>query len=246
MPAFVRRGSRAGHRGHRHIQAPRDPAAVEHARGDGHGNGDRNAVEDRAAQVAAQQLRGRRGRRVGRHQRMGDGERRQHGQPIEQQRALGFARQVPHHRGQDDHAHLEEDRQPYQEGGHQHGPRGALGAEPLQQPIRQRAAAARILQVAADHGAQPDHHGDEAQGVAEARLNGFQHLVGRHSGGEAQRHAGEQQRQEGMQFDHQDQKKQHRDGGQGQNDEERAIGGHEAPILPARRDRGHPSSGHRR
>ena len=39
------------------------------------------------------------------------------GSAVKQQRAFGLARQVPHHRRQDDHAHFEENRQAHQEGG---------------------------------------------------------------------------------------------------------------------------------
>ena len=70
--------------------------------------------------------------------------------------------------------------------------------------------AARVLQEAADHRAQSDHHRDEAESVAEAALDGLQHLVRRHTRRQPQRHAGDQQRQEGVQFHHQDQNQQQR------------------------------------
>ena len=62
-----------------------------------------------------------------------------------------------------------------------------------------------MLQEAADHGAQSDHHGDESQGVAESELDGLEHLVGRHAGGQAQGHGGDQQRQKRVQLDYQNQ-----------------------------------------
>ena len=85
-----------------------------------------------------------------------------------------------------------------------------------EQPVGQRAAAARVFEEAADHGAQPDHHGDESQGVAEAGLDGLQHLIGRHAGRKPQRHAGDQQRQEGVQLHHQNEDEEKNDSGHGQ------------------------------
>ena len=152
-------------------------------------------------QAASEHLRGGGGRRVGRNHGVGDGQRGGHGKAIQQQGAAGFARQAPDQRHQHDEAYLEEDRQAHQKGGDQHGPRGALFSEAVQQPIGQRACAAGVLQEAPDHGAQPDYHGDETQRVPEAALNGLENLVGRHAGGEAHGHAGEQQRQERVQLD---------------------------------------------
>ena len=47
-----------------------------------------DAVEDRASEIAAEQLRGRGGRGMRRHQRVRDRERRGHRQPVVQQRRL--------------------------------------------------------------------------------------------------------------------------------------------------------------
>ena len=77
-----------------------------------------------------------------------------------------------------------------QKGRGQHGPRGVFDAELFEQPVGEGAAAAGVFQEAADHGAQAEHHGDESEGVAEARLDGFQHFVRRHAGGQAHRHRG--------------------------------------------------------
>ena len=99
---------------------------------------------------------------------MGSGEGRRHGQPVKQQGPLGFAGQVPHQRRQDDETDFEEQRQADQKRRDQDGPHGAFGAEFFEQPVRQHAPAAGVLQETADHGAQPDHHGNEAQGVAKS------------------------------------------------------------------------------
>ena len=80
-------------------------------------------------------------------------------------------------------------------------------AELFEQPVGQRAPAAGVFQEAADHGAQPDHDRDESEGVAEARLDGFQYLVRRHAGGQAHGHGGNQQREKGVQLHGQDQEK---------------------------------------
>ena len=48
----------------------------------------------------------------------------------------------------------------------------------------------------------------KSERFAEAGLNGFQHLVGRHSRGQAHRHGGDQQRQEGVQLRHQNHEEQ--------------------------------------
>ena len=64
-----------------------------------------------------------------RHQGVRHGQRRGHRQAVEEQRALGFARQIPDQRHQDDEADFEEDRQAHQEGRDQHGPGGVFLAE---------------------------------------------------------------------------------------------------------------------
>src|SRR5260370_41956812 len=47
----------------------------------------------------------------------------------------------------------------------------------------------------------------ESEGVAEARLDGFQYLVRRHAGGQAHRHRGNQEGDEGMQLHGENQEK---------------------------------------
>ena len=144
------------------------------------------------------------------------GERGGHGQPVEEQRPLGFPRQIPHQRHQNDEAHFEEDRQPHQKRRNQHGPRRAVLAESQQQPVRQGASAARIFQIAADHGSQPYHHRDETEGFAESGLNGSEDFVGGHPGGEPERHGGKQQREKRIQLHRQDQNQQKCNGCRGE------------------------------
>ena len=103
------------------------------------------------------------------------------------------------------------DRQPHQERGRQHRPDRALAAEFTEQPIRQRAPAARVFEEAADHRAQTDYHGDESERIAEAGLNRFQRLLRSHPRCQSQRHAGQEQRQKGVQPHREDQKQEQSD-----------------------------------
>ena len=73
-------------------------------------------------------------------------------------------------------------------------------AEALQQGLRQPFGPARHLQHLAEHRAQPDHDGDEAQRAAHAFLNGFDDPGQWHTGGDPHQQAGQQQSNEGVQF----------------------------------------------
>ncbi len=131
---------------------------------------------------------------------MRDSQRGAHRQPVVEQRPLGFPRQVPDQRDQNDKADFEEDRQAHQEGRCQHGPDSAIAPELHQQPVRQSAAPAGVFEKASDHRAQPHHHGDESQRVAESKLDGFENFLRPHSGGQPQRHAGDEQGEERVQL----------------------------------------------
>ena len=102
---------------------------------------------------------------------MEDGERAGGGQAVVEQRALGFAAQVPDQGNQDDEADLEEDGESDQEGGHGDGPDRALAAEFEEEPVGKRASAAGVFEKPADHGAERDDDGDESERVAEAGLH---------------------------------------------------------------------------
>ena len=73
-----------------------------------------------------------------------------------------------------------------------------------EQPIGKNPAAARVLQKAPDHGAEPDHDGDEAERVTDAGLHGCENFQRRKSGGKAQPYAYKKKREECMETDEQD------------------------------------------
>ncbi len=74
----------------------------------------------------------------------------------------------------------------------------AIGAGFGEQPIRKNPAAARVLQKAPDHRAEPNDYGDEAERVAYAVLHGCENFQRRKSGGKPQPHAYEKKREECM------------------------------------------------
>ncbi len=136
------------------------------------------------------------------------------GSPKYSKRALRLPPEAQRQRQQNDEADLEEDGQSNQEGRRQHRPYCPILAELGQQRFGQRAAAARMFDVAAHDGAERHHHGDEAERFAEARLNGLEQFPGFHAAGEPQADAGEQQRQKRVHPRIQDEKQQKADGGQ--------------------------------
>ena len=119
----------------------------------------------------------------------------------------------------------------HQEGRGQHGPDGAIAAEFQQQPVRQRAAAAGVLEEPADHGAQADHYGDESERVAESELDGLEDFLRSHSGCQSQGHAGDEQSQERVQPHRQNQEQEEGDRCQSERDQIGTVCGHESALY---------------
>ena len=210
--------------------APGDPASIEDAAGDGHGDGDGDSVEDGFAEVGSQELRGGGGGGVGRNQSVRDGERSGDGETEVEERGFRFAGETPDERNEDDEADFKEDGEADEEGGGEDGPDGALAAELVEEPVREGAASAGVFEEAADHGSQGDDDGDEAEGVAEAGLHGFEDLGGVHTAGEAKRGAGDHEGEEGVEAGPEDEDQEESDSGQGEEDEGRATR-HESAIV---------------
>src|SRR5258708_3742011 len=102
-------------------------------------------------------------------------ERSRDGQTVVKQRAPRFARQAPGQRRENNESYFKEKRQTYQKRRHQDGPARSLPSKLVEHEISYGAAAARMLDQAADHGPQADHDRDETQSLAEAGLHGFQY-----------------------------------------------------------------------
>ena len=135
-----------------------------------------------------------------RHQPVGGGQTGDDWNAQVEQGQLGFSRQREDNGNQQNHAHAEKHRQPDDEGDEHEGPMQTLFAKGGDEGLGHDLRAAGLRQQLAQHGAEPDHHGDEAQGAAHAFLKRLGDVEQAHAGAQADEQRGQHQCDEGVHF----------------------------------------------